>query len=103
MYGAEGSLDRMPGARGPHPNRVASEVEEAILAHALAHPTHRVADELMLRGRSGELGRRQRGVDPPRADEAARAVRIPTKPTADSDKPIGDSGACRSPWRSGGP
>ena len=28
------------GARGPHPNRVASEVEEAILAHALAHPTH---------------------------------------------------------------
>ena len=53
MYGAEGLLDRMPGARGPHPNRVASEVEEAILAHALAHPTHgaqRVADELMLRG-----------------------------------------------------
>ena len=53
VYGAEGLLDRMPGARGPHPNRVASEVEEAILAHALAHPTHgaqRVADELMLRG-----------------------------------------------------
>ncbi len=53
MYGAEGLLDRMPGARGPHPNRVASEVEEAILAHALAHPTHgaqRVAHELMLRG-----------------------------------------------------
>ena len=53
MYGAEGLLDRMPGARGPHPNRAASEVEEAILAHALAHPTHgaqRVADELMLRG-----------------------------------------------------
>ncbi len=52
VYGAEGLLDRMPGARGPHPNRVASEVEEAILAHALAHPTHgaqRVADELMLR------------------------------------------------------
>ena len=53
VYGAEGLLDRMPGAKGPHPNRVASEVEEAILAHALAHPTHgaqRVADELMLRG-----------------------------------------------------
>ena len=53
MYGAEGFLDCMPGARGPHPNRVASEVEEAILAHALARRTHgaqRVADELMLRG-----------------------------------------------------
>ncbi len=53
VYGAEGLLDRMPGAKGPHPNRVASEVEEAILAHELAHPTHgaqRVADELMLRG-----------------------------------------------------
>ncbi len=25
VYGAEGLLDRMPGARGPHPNRVASE------------------------------------------------------------------------------
>ena len=53
MYAAEGLLNRMPGARGRHPNRVASEVEEAILAHALAHPTHgaqRVADEPMLRG-----------------------------------------------------
>ena len=53
VYGDEGLLDRMPGARGPHPNRVASEVEEAILAHALTHPAHgaqRVADELMLRG-----------------------------------------------------
>lgn len=28
MYGAEGLLDRMPGAKGPHPNRVASEVED---------------------------------------------------------------------------
>ncbi len=30
-------------------------------------------------------------------------VRIPTMPITSSDKPITDSGACRSPWRSGGP
>ena len=29
--------------------------------------------------------------------------RIPTMPITSSDKPITDSGACRSPWRSGGP
>jgi transposase InsO family protein len=52
-FGAEGLLDRLPGARGPHPNRVAAEIESAILEHALAHPCHgplRVAQELMLRG-----------------------------------------------------
>ena len=53
MYGADGLLDRMPGAKGPHPNRVAPPIEKAILAHALKHPTHgaqRVADELMMKG-----------------------------------------------------
>jgi transposase InsO family protein len=52
-YGAEGLLDRVAGARGPHPNRVSAEIETAILDHALAHPCHgplRVAQELMLRG-----------------------------------------------------
>ncbi|MBI2585014.1 MAG: IS481 family transposase [Rhodospirillales bacterium] len=52
-YGADGLLDRLPGARTPHPNRVAAEVEQAILDHALAHPCHgalRVAQELMLKG-----------------------------------------------------
>lgn len=52
-YGAEGLIDRLPGARGPHPNRVAAEIEAAILDHALAHPCHgpmRVAQELALRG-----------------------------------------------------
>ena len=37
-YGAQGLLDRLPGPRGPHPNRVAGEVEEAILAHAMEPP-----------------------------------------------------------------
>lgn len=52
-YGAEGLLDRMPGARGPHPNRVAVEIETAILDHALEHPCHgatRVEQELRLKG-----------------------------------------------------
>jgi transposase InsO family protein len=52
-FGAEGLIDRLPGARGPHPNRVSDEVEKAILDHGLEHPTHgaqRVADELLLQG-----------------------------------------------------
>jgi len=53
MYGADGLIDRLPGAKGPHPNRVAAPVEKAILEHALKHPTHgaqRVADELLREG-----------------------------------------------------
>jgi len=52
-YGAEGLLDRLPGAKGPHHNRVSEEVEAAILAHGLDHTTHgclRVAQELCLEG-----------------------------------------------------
>jgi transposase InsO family protein len=52
-YGAEGLLDRMPGAKGPHPNRVAAEIETAILDHAMEHPCHgatRVEQELRLKG-----------------------------------------------------
>ena len=52
-YGADGLLDRLPGARGPHPNRVPKEVEKAILDHSLDHPTHgclRVAQQLALQG-----------------------------------------------------
>jgi transposase InsO family protein len=52
-YGSQGLLDRMPGAKGPHPNRVEEAVEKAILAHSLECPTHgavRVAQELVLKG-----------------------------------------------------
>ena len=52
-YGAEGLIDRLPGARGPHPNRVSEEVEKAVLDHALDHPCHgalRVEQELRLKG-----------------------------------------------------
>jgi len=53
MYGAEGLLDRLPGCRGAHPNRVSEETEQAILDYSLAHPTHgclRVAQQLNLQG-----------------------------------------------------
>lgn len=52
-FGSEGLLDKLPGPRGPHPNRVSEEIEEAILAHSLKYPTHgpvRVAQELALEG-----------------------------------------------------
>ena len=52
-YGADGLIDRLPGARGPHPNRVSEEIEKAVLDHALDHPCHgaaRVAQELRLMG-----------------------------------------------------
>ena len=53
MYGAEGLLDRLPGCKGPHPNRVSEEIEKAILDYSLENPSHgclRVAQQLALRG-----------------------------------------------------
>ena len=52
-YGAEGLIDRLPGTRGPHPNRVSAEIEQAVLDHALINPCHgaeRVEQELRLKG-----------------------------------------------------
>lgn len=52
-YGSDGLIDRLPGARGPHPNRVSEEVEKAVLAYCIDHPTHgplRVAQALSLQG-----------------------------------------------------
>lgn len=52
-FGSEGLLDRLPGAKGPHPNRVDETVEKAILEYSLAYPTHgplRVAQQLALKG-----------------------------------------------------
>ncbi len=53
-YGAEGLLDKLPGCKGAHPNRVAPEIEQAILDYSLNRPTHgplRVAQELALQGK----------------------------------------------------
>ena len=58
-YGADGLVDRLPGAKGPHPNRVAAEIETAILDHALEHPCHgatRVEQELRLKGMQVSAG-----------------------------------------------
>src|SRR5690606_7026894 len=52
-YGSQGLLDRLPGPRGPHPNPVSAEVEQAVLDYCLKEPTHgclRVAQELALQG-----------------------------------------------------
>lgn len=52
-HGAAGLIDQLPGARNPHPNRVAPEIEAAILDYCLQYPTHgplRVSQELALRG-----------------------------------------------------
>ena len=45
--------------KGPYPNRVAPQIEAAILDHALAHPTHgprRVAHQLVLSGMQVSAG-----------------------------------------------
>ena len=58
-YGSKGLLDKLPGAKGPHPNRVEKDVEEAILAHSLMYPTQgplRVSQELMLKGTQVSAG-----------------------------------------------
>ncbi|TDB37025.1 MAG: IS481 family transposase, partial [Deltaproteobacteria bacterium] len=50
-YGAQGLLDRLPGPKGPHPNRVSEEIEKVILEYSLHQPTHgpvRVAQQLVL-------------------------------------------------------
>ena len=44
LHGAAGLLDRPPGAKGPHPNRVPAAVEEAVLAHALERSTPSTAN-----------------------------------------------------------
>jgi transposase InsO family protein len=52
-FGAEGLIDRLPGPKGPHPNRVDEAVEQAILDYCLAFPSHgpvTVANQLMLKG-----------------------------------------------------
>jgi transposase InsO family protein len=52
-FGADGLVDKLPGAKGPHPNRVSENIEKAILDHAVKFPTQgplRVANQLQLQG-----------------------------------------------------
>ena len=51
--GVHALVEQKRGPRGPHPNRVAPEIEAEILDYALTHPTwgqQRVANELRLKG-----------------------------------------------------
>ena len=89
-YGAEGLLDRMPGAKRPHPNRVAAEIETAILAHALEHPCHgatRVEQELRPKGiamsSGGVRGVWQRHNLLPRHERLLRLEKAPAEPKND--------------------
>jgi hypothetical protein len=78
-FGADGLLDRVAGARAPHPNRVGAAIEQAILDHAFAHPCHgpmRVAQELMMRGIQ-VLGRRARRLAAPWPAHQAQAAPAP--------------------------
>ena len=52
-FGSQGLIDRLPGPKGPHPNRVDEHTEQTILDYSLQFPTHgplRVAQQLVLRG-----------------------------------------------------
>ena len=52
-HGADGLIDRLPGCKGPHPNRVDEKVEKAILDYCLEHPSDgclKVAQQLVLAG-----------------------------------------------------
>jgi transposase InsO family protein len=52
-FGADGLVDRLPGPKNPHPNRLDPEVENAILDYCLENPSQgplRVAQQLALKG-----------------------------------------------------
>ena len=51
-FGADGLLDKIRGAKSPHPNRICDELEKAVLDYCLEFPTHgslRVSQQLILR------------------------------------------------------
>jgi transposase InsO family protein len=52
-FGAEGLIDKIKGAKSPHPNRVSEEMEKAVLDYCLEFPTQgplRVSQQLILTG-----------------------------------------------------
>jgi len=51
-FGADGLLDKIRGAKSPHPNRICEELEKAVLDHCLEFPTQgslRVSQQLILK------------------------------------------------------
>jgi transposase InsO family protein len=52
-FGADGLVDKIRGAKSPHPNRVSEELEKAVLDYCLKFPTHgpmKVSQQLILNG-----------------------------------------------------
>jgi len=52
-FGSQGLLDKIRGAKNPHPNRASEEQEKAVLDYCLEYPVHgalRVSQQLILRG-----------------------------------------------------
>ena len=58
--GAVGLMDRLPGGRGPHPNRVSEEIETAVLEHCMAHPPRAACGWGPGTGPEGDPGQLQR-------------------------------------------
>ena len=78
-YGVDGLIDRLPGARGPHPNRVSQEVETVVGDPGTrAGPPHprRIARRpgAVAQGRPRVLGRGTRRVVAPQALDQAGAA-----------------------------
>lgn len=52
-FGVDGLVDKLPGAKNGHPNKLPEETEKAVLKLSIEFPTHgclRIADELNLKG-----------------------------------------------------
>jgi transposase InsO family protein len=52
-FGAEGLMDKIRGAKSPHPNRVCEKLEQVVLDYCLEFPTHgslKVSQQLTLKG-----------------------------------------------------
>ena len=78
-YVTEDLIDRLPKPSEPNPNRVATDIERAILDHCLEHPglgALRVARVLMLK-RAQVSSSGVRGVEPSQPAHPARGPAVP--------------------------
>lgn len=86
-YGAEGLIDRLPGARGPHPS---PELEKGHPVSLPGRPTQgclRVAQELALKGGPSQRRVGPRGLEPaqPAASTSARCASSNTPRSGESN------------------
>src|SRR3546814_16393152 len=93
----------MPRTRGPNPNLVSAEVEQAILDHSLEHPSHgalRVAQELMLGGVQVSSGGVRGVLVPPQPADPPRAPAASGDGHRSEERRVGKEcvSTCRSRW-----